>query len=401
MRSHEIRPKQLRALLLLLVLVPLIPMTLMVRFMADALKGERLAAVERTQQLYSEWIETALKKVPSTEGTPAQRASQLHATLQGLMDARVSIRIIDGAGRWVAGEPSPSGKPIAQITAPGGIEGLVQVFLTGPELLDEQISGQRQIYVWTAVITTLALLLIAGTAALAVRRQIQLHELKSTSVATVAHELRTPLGSMRMLVDTLREGRYRSEHQLKEYLDLIATENDRLSRLAENFLTFSRFDRGAQGLELVPVKPHAVAEQAVAPLRPRLEAPGCQFTLDVPESLPAIRADRDALAQVLTNLLDNAVKYTGTDKRIALRARAENSTLAFSVSDDGIGIPENQYKAVFEPFYQVDHRLSRSGEGCGLGLAIVRRIVTAHGGEIGVASEREKGSVFTVRIPLS
>jgi signal transduction histidine kinase len=281
------------------------------------------------------------------------------------------------------------------------MEGIVQAFLTGPELIDEQISGQRTTYILTGIITTLALLLLTGTAALAVRRQVELHELKSTSVATVAHELRTPLGSMRMLVDTLREGRYRGEPQLREYLDLIASENDRLSRLAENFLTFSRLDQAPQELELAASEPRAVAEQAVSSLRSRLEAPGCTFSLDVPECLPEIMADTHALAQVLINLLDNALKYTGPEKRITLRARAEPGAVAFSVDDNGIGIPADQLHAIFKPFYQADQKLSRSREGCGLGLAIVRRITTALGGKIEVASEPETGSVFTVRIPLA
>jgi signal transduction histidine kinase len=206
---------------------------------------------------------------------------------------------------------------------------------------------------------------------------------------------------MRMLTDTLREGRYRGEQQLREYLDLIAAENERLRRIAENFLTFSRLDRRGYALELSPVAPHAVAAQAIASLRARLDAPGCAFTLDVPESLPQIRADRDSLAQVLTNLIDNALKYTGAEKRIALRARADAGFLVFAVEDNGIGIADDQRRTIFEPFYQVDQKLSRTREGSGLGLAIVHRIVKAHGGEISVASEPGKGSVFTVKIPLA
>ena len=130
-------------------------------------------------------------------------------------------------------------------------------------MIDEAVSGQQRIYIVTGTMTALAVLLIAGTAAMAVSRQLTLQELKNTSVAIVAHELRTPLASMRMLVDTLREGRCRNEQQLREYLDLIAGENDRLRRIAENFLTFSRLERGSQALDLGPVAPHAVALQAV------------------------------------------------------------------------------------------------------------------------------------------
>jgi signal transduction histidine kinase len=123
--------------------------------------------------------------------------------------------------------------------------------------------------------------------------------------------------------------------------------------------------------------------------------------MEVADTLPKILADREALAQVLANLLDNALKYTGEEKRIALRARKDGAVLAFTVEDNGIGIPNDQRRAIFEPFHQVDQRLSRTREGAGLGLAIVRRIVTAHGGEITVAGEPEKGSVFTVKIPLA
>ena len=401
MTAHEIRPKQLRALLLLLVLVPLIPTALMVRFMADALKGERMDAIERTQQLYAQLLDTALRTTPVTTGTPAERAATLLSHIQGFTESNASVRVVDGAGQLLAGEESPWGQPLAQAGAPVEIGGLVQIFLTGPEALEETVAGQRRIFIWTGALATIAVLLIAGTAALAVSRQIDLRELKSTSVSTVAHEMRTPLASMRMLTDTLREGRYRGEQQLREYLDLIAGENERLRRIAENFLTFSRLDRRGYALELSPVAPHTVAMQAIASLRARLEAPGCAFTIEVPESLPQIRADHDSLAQVLTNLIDNALKYTGPEKRIALRARADSGALLFSVEDNGIGIADDQRRTIFEPFYQVDQKLSRTREGSGLGLAIVQRIVKAHGGEIAVASEPGKGSVFTVKIPLA
>ena len=401
MNAHEIRPKQLRALLLLLVLVPLIPIALMARFMSDALKGDRMDAIERTQQFQTDLLASALHSAPALEGTPAERAARLHTHIRDFMDASVGIRIVDGAGRRLAGDESPRGQPLAQERAPGGLEGLVQLFLASPEVIDDAVSGQRRIYITTGAITTLAVLLIAATAATAVSRQLTLQELKNTSVAIVAHELRTPLASMRMLVDTLREGRFRNEQQLREYLDLIAGENDRLRRIAENFLSFSRLEHGTQALELEAVAPHLVASQAVAPFAARLAAQGCIFKMEVAESLPEIRADREALAQVLANLLDNALKYTGDEKRIALRARAEGRVLAFTVEDNGIGIAHDERGEIFEPFHQVDQRLSRTREGAGLGLAIVRRIVKAHGGEITVAGEPGKGSVFTVKIPLA
>ena len=401
MTAHEIRPKQLRALLLLLVLVPLIPIALMARFMSDALKGDRVDAIARSQQVHTELLTSALRSSPPLEGTPAERAARLHAHIRGFTEPSVEIRIVDGAGILLAGAASQKGQLLAQEHAPSGLEGLIQLFLAKPDVIDEAVSGQQRIYLMTGALVTLLVLAIAVTAAMAVSRQITLQEMKNTSVAIVAHELRTPLASMRMLVDTLREGRFRNEQQLREYLDLIAGENERLRRIAENFLTFSRLERGSHAVELEPVAPHAVAAQAVAPFSVRLAAPGCTFAMEVPDTLPEIRADREALAQVFANLLDNALKYTGEEKRIALRARKDGAMLAFTVEDNGIGIAQQQRGEIFEPFHQVDQRLSRTREGAGLGLAIVRRIVKAHGGEITVAGEPGKGSIFTVKIPLA
>ena len=401
MTAHEIRPKQLRALLLLLVLVPLIPIALMARFMSDALKGDRVEAIEQLQQFQTELLAGALRNPPQAEGIPAERAARLHAHIREFAEPAVAIRIVDGTGRLLAGDEMQKGQLLAQERAPAGLEGLVQLFLAKPEVIDEAVSGQQRIYIATGALVTLLVLAIAITAAMAVSRQITLQELKNTSVAIVAHELRTPLASMRMLVDTLREGRYRNELQLREYLDLIAGENERLRRIAENFLTFSRLERGTQALAIESVAPHAIAAQAVAPFAARLAAPGCAFTMEVAESLPEIRADREALAQVLSNLIDNALKYTGDEKHIALRARKDGAMLAFTVEDNGLGIAPDQRREIFEPFHQVDQRLSRTREGAGLGLAIVRRIVKAHGGEITVAGEPGKGSIFTVKIPLA
>jgi two-component system, OmpR family, phosphate regulon sensor histidine kinase PhoR len=258
-----------------------------------------------------------------------------------------------------------------------------------------------RVYAWTVMLAVVAIFSIAIGAAVTVSRQLALQELKTTSVATVAHELRTPLASMRMLVDTLREGRVRNESQLREYLDLIGMETLRLSRLTDNFLTLSRLEHRQQPFELTMIAPRAVAEQAVQSLRARLEAEDVHFTFEAAESLPPIRVDRDAMATVLTNLLDNALKYSGEDKHVALRLRKERGGVSFNVTDDGIGLSRADRQAIFEPFYQVDRKLSRIREGCGLGLSIVKHIVIAHRGEITVKSEPKKGSTFTVIIPAA
>jgi signal transduction histidine kinase len=139
----------------------------------------------------------------------------------------------------------------------------------------------------------------------------------------------------------------------------------------------------------------------VESLGERLQPPQCEFTLDVPAGLPAVRADRDALVTVLVNLLDNAWKYTPEPRRIALRASAANGAVRFQVSDSGVGVSRRVQRRIFDRFYQVDRTLSRKAGGCGLGLAIVWFIVEAHGGAVEVASQPGKGSTFTVTLPVS
>lgn len=277
----------------------------------------------------------------------------------------------------------------------------MEAWLVDESVLRQEVWDQYKIYIWTALTAAIAICSIAAAAGLAVNQQLRLRELKNTSVATVAHELRTPLATMRMLVDTLREGRYHSVGQLREYLNLLHAENLRLSRLTEHFLTHSRLERGQQAFAFASVPIGAVVDPTLAALRSKLEAPGCTFTLDVAHTLPEVLADRDSLVTVLINLLDNALKYSGEEKRITLRARREGETLLFVVEDNGIGLTPAERNRIFEPFYQVDQKLSRTRGGCGLGLSIVQAIVTAHRGHVEIASEPGRGAAFAVSIPLA
>ena len=366
MTPHEIKPKQLRALLLLLVLLPLLPTVLMVRFVVDLVQIEHFAALEKLRMDYQQTLtksEFAFAK--HIAGRAAAIApEEAHTFYRGLVDKDVAVSVIDDSGRVIAGEPRGRAGMLAQ----GSLHSLslpwrVEITLTNPAILQASVKEQVRTYAWTVIIATITVAGVAIAAAIAVGRQIALHELKTTSVATVAHELRTPLASMRMLVDTLREGRYRGESQLQEYLDLCASENLRLSRLIDNFLTLSRLERNEHAITLQPTSPRSVIDQAVQMMRAKLEVPDCHFTLDVVEPLPDIFADRDALSMVLVNLLDNAVKYSGTEKRIDLRARDASGRVFFSVQDNGIGLSKAERKNVFKRFYQVDQKLSRSRGG--------------------------------------
>jgi len=179
----------------------------------------------------------------------------------------------------------------------------------------------------------------------------------------------------------------------REYLQLIARENDRLTRLIHNFLTFSRMERNKQVFHVAPSAVRPIIDAAAEAI------PSCRLELQVQPDLPCVLADADAVATALINLLDNACKYSEAGQHVVLRAQANNGSVVLSVQDHGIGIAARETKKIFNPFYQVDQRLSRKGGGCGLGLSIVQSIVRAHHGRVSVESQPGRGSTFTISLP--
>lgn len=264
-----------------------------------------------------------------------------------------------------------------------------------------QAAGDAQIasYLWVGVIALAAVVALALPAVRLIRRQAAVAQLRNDLVANVTHELKTPLASMRLLVDTLLNAPVLHEETARQYLQLIARENARLSRLIDNFLAFSRMERNKQAFEFSEASPKDIVDTTAAAVRERFNSPECRFEAQAAPDLPPVRADADALVTALLNLLDNAYKYSGERKEILLRAAAENGQITFAVRDNGIGVPPRETGRIFRRFYQVDQRLARTGGGCGLGLSIVQFIVTAHHGTVRVESEPGRGSTFIISLP--
>ena len=229
------------------------------------------------------------------------------------------------------------------------------------------------------------------------RRAYKLSRLKTDFVANISHELRTPLTSVRLFAETLREGRVESPQEVQECVTMLSTEADRLSRMVERLLDWSRLESGGASLELerteVPTLLDRIGEAYKAQQLP------ASYHTEVEAKLPAVNVDRDAMAQVVLNLLHNAVKYTGDDKRIRVRARRAGRGVAIEVEDNGPGVRPHERKRIFDRFYRADDLLSRRTEGTGLGLAIAKKIVELHGGRIELDSKVGEGSTFRVVLP--
>jgi signal transduction histidine kinase len=247
----------------------------------------------------------------------------------------------------------------------------------------------------TALAATVLLAVITGSA---FRRQLRIARLKTDLVAAVSHELRTPLASMRVLVDGLLADPKLDETKTREYLHLLESENARLTRLIENFLAFSRLERGRERFVFTAVTPSTLINAAVAAIRERVPA-DCELRIEVAPDLPPVRADEGAVVSALINLLDNAMKYTADQKRVVVRATRMAGGVAFEVQDNGIGIAPREHRRIFRRFYRVDQRLASATSGVGLGLSIVELIARAHGGTVTVQSAEGAGSIFTLYVP--
>ncbi len=520
---YEVKPRQLRVLVLVLALLPLIPVTFVVRFVSDDIANQRLEARERARPVYQRFLDAtsaalamvAAKQLPTGEAldlrdpwrilrdTPGtvdtvlvatpegqlsapgpsappddQRAvasaetlartltdggiryamlprtgpvrwrflGETHELLFGLhpraaaprlaadgptlllvksrqhlleqigayyqkeVDPQAALRLLDENGESVAllgpaDAAAAGGEPLGEtLLRPPLPAWRVQLFSSNSELVDGIAREQIAFYWWSVVAMIAVTAAIAAAAGWSLTQRISLHELSNDALAVVSHEMKTPLASTRLLIETLLQRRYRGgEAAADEYLQLIAHENTRLERMVQSFQMLSRLERPRDGrprLTLETVRLDEIVEQARERLLPRLQVEGCDFRVEVDASAPSFQADRDALVAVLVNLLDNALKYSGDAKRIVLSARGQNSRAVFEVSDNGEGIDPEEQGRIFERFYQSDRRLSRAHEGCGLGLSIVRSVVKAHGGTVSVASTLGLGSTFTVRLPV-
>jgi signal transduction histidine kinase len=351
------------------------------------------AGEETLYGLYHEIKGGSLLLLLSTESI----ASALVDYKLNFKDSDVVYRILDDTGSFVTGTKKPASKPFVDTSVGRHFPGWkVELYFKGWDVFEKAERKQIAVYTWTGVLVIVLILAAGGLAGQAVNKQIKINKLKNDFIATVSHELKTPLASMRVLVDTLLEGNYKDQQQVQEYLELTSKENERLSRLIDNFLTFSRMERNKQAFEIVQANPAVIARAAAEAVKTKFASGRCKFEVNISEDLPYVMADRDAMVTVLVNFLDNAYKYSYDDKKIMLRVYSQDGSVCFSVSDNGTGMSSRAMKKIFNRFYQVDRTLSRRAEGCGLGLSIAKFIVDAHKGSISVDSKPSEGSTFTI-----
>jgi signal transduction histidine kinase len=298
---------------------------------------------------------------------------------------------LPGRSRWVLGK-DPEGEPLGE-NFPGiriGID-------TAPDGSRPRARG------WFSLAALILLSVTAFSAWLLnrdVRREARLASLRSQFVSSVSHELKTPIATIRAYAELIEMGRVEGTTQTSEYMKTILAESERLSRLVEGVLEFSKLEQGKRLYHFDSVSLEDVVGSAAQALAYSLECGGFQLHLDVEADLPPVNADRDALEQAVVNLLSNAMKYSGDGRDIDLSLRREDREAVIRVRDRGIGIAPEEQSRIFESFYRAPLADGAHVPGTGLGLTLVDHIVTAHRGRVAVESQSGQGSTFSILLPL-
>jgi signal transduction histidine kinase len=261
----------------------------------------------------------------------------------------------------------------------------------------------RNSFLHSAGATLLVLLFLVGGIALMLRatdREARLAQAKSNFVANVSHELKTPLSLLSLFSEILELGRVNSEEKKMEYYRIMRHESLRLNKMIDNVLDFSKIEAGKKTYNFAHHDMSVVIESVLSSYRYQILNSGFDIQTNIQRDLPPILIDREAMAQAISNLVDNAIKYSGEVKQLSIKTETLASDLSIEISDQGIGIPRAEQAKVFEKFYRVGNGLVHDVKGSGLGLSLVKHIVEAHQGTISVDSDVGKGSHFTILLPL-
>jgi signal transduction histidine kinase len=337
-----------------------------------------------------------------TKLLPSIIKSSLANYLPSAPDGELAVTVSDGAGNTVVTVGDGTGREIATRSRLGFVYTDWRLALYSPRATPQQWAAAG--FVFNVSVAGLLALFLLGGVVLALRtadRAVRLSKMKSDFVSNVSHELRTPVASIRVFGELLRLGRAQDPEKVREYGAHIEDESRRLTRLIDNILDFSRIESGRKEYHFAEGDVRELVQAVVRTFEVRLAAEGFRIVIDERDGrLPPLWMDSDALSQAFQNLLDNAVKYSGTSREIVVTLSADNGDVVIAVRDHGIGIARDEQRKIFERFHRVGTDLVHDVKGSGLGLSIVHHIVAAHGGSVAVQSEPGHGSTFTMRLPI-
>lgn len=333
-----------------------------------------------------------LTRVAARENSVPRLVAVDPAPAIGFLRGERAFNVFRDSNPEISGGAHPRGVPLGDSFGP------MQLVL--PEAVFAALAIRPQIGIYASIIVLVVGITLYGAYlwTLNTRRETHLAQMRSDFVASVSHELKTPLTSIQMLTETLRR-RPLEPAERTEYLDLIFQETQRLGRLLKNVLDFSKVEQGSRTYDLVALNLRDIVELARRTAEQPMREKNIDFVV-VNELDIELMADADALEQALLNLLYNALKYSPDHSAIELRTDCVKGQAVISVTDQGIGIPAREHERIFERFYRVPEEHNRRIAGTGLGLALVKHIAEGHGGRVTVRSAPGAGSTFCICLPI-
>lgn len=379
-----------------------IPYQIVARFLFDPLPPHRVSGIAaftvNMDWLRREYFEPLIQQVARIGGN----------------ENVLSFTVIDGQGQVVVstgdGEPPEAGlvrrfSPL--FVSPSLIDGSeadsvadwsIHVAPASDDVLVSALTGARRAFILMALSAGISIVGLVLTVR-AVQANANLAAMKSDFVSAVTHELKTPLALIRLVADTLSSGRYSSKESVQEYARLLATESSRLTREIDSLLAFARYtdSRVLASLTFSPTHVNELIDDALERFKPKLAELGFHFSTEAPETLPPVEADHAAAVQAFGNLIDNAIKYSDTQRDLKIVATQRGSMVEVAFADRGIGMAPADSERVLERFYR---GRNAKGSGSGLGLALVDRIVRRHKGTVRVQSVLNQGTTVVVALPI-
>jgi two-component system phosphate regulon sensor histidine kinase PhoR len=347
-------------------------------------------------------------RIRALEGEQAKATAILDGMVEGVIavDGRNLILLMNERARVIfALGPAPvAGRPFLEVIRNADLHEVLRQSRTEDGVSRHELRLSTPVERWLQVNAVRLVLVGEEVGVVMVLHDVtelrRLEHVRTEFVANVSHELRTPLTAIQGYLETLLGGALEEPEHARKFLEIAFRHTERLGRLLNDLTDLSNIELGKVSLRLNPVSLGDVVDSVLAIIKPKAEAGEVTLTSNVPRDLPQVRADHDRLAQILINLVDNAVKYTPPGRDVVVRAHGhEAGMIAVTVADTGVGIPRADLARVTERFYRVDKARSRELGGTGLGLAIVKHLVLAHGGELAIESEFGRGTevTFTLR----
>ena len=275
---------------------------------------------------------------------------------------------------------------------------LIEIIPYDGNLVKDFIKRRSWIYGIASLLLLVAMSLGVVLILRDIAREKHMARLRSDFISNVTHELKTPLTSIRMYAESLMMGRVKSDSVQKEYLSIVVTETDRLKRIINNILEFSKMEKGKPEYHFVNSNIASILKSAIQEMNYWLEKEGFDVVTELDETIYT-EVDPEKMKQAINNLLSNAIKYSTDTKKIFVRLFKKPEHVCIEVEDQGMGIQEDKLSRIFEQFYRIEQKESISGTG--LGLTVVKEIIEAHNGTISVTSEIGKGSRFMISLPKS